>query len=95
MPSGGSGAMASSSRINPGGANYAFPGASIVPASQARRGDLIQVGEGGHTALVVRPLTGGSFEVIDSNWGYHERVSQHPYTPPASALLEVLPGCVT
>ena len=77
--------MASGGRFNPVAADYSFPGATRVSSGQAQRGDIIQRGIGGHTAIIVAPLGGGSFTVIDSNWGYTERVRQHTYTPPASA----------
>lgn len=78
--------LSSNRRINPG-ANYAFPGAVTVPADQARRGDLIQVGQGIRTALIASVLGNGVFSVIDSNWVAPERVGQHSYTPPATAAF--------
>ena len=76
---------------------YLGAGAVEVPLSQAVRGDIIQLANdallgpnsfylGLHTAIVLTPLGGGIFDVIDSNQNWDEIVRLRPgYNPLASA----------
>ncbi|MFL1376434.1 MULTISPECIES: hypothetical protein [unclassified Nocardiopsis] len=58
-------------------------GGVTVTTANARKGDIIQVGndENGrlHTAIVVSNQGGGSFWVVDSNWVSNETVGQHAF----------------
>ena len=88
-------AQASGGRIHIGGAHtyfgaYAREGGVQVSAADARPGDIIQISipssddtyrSGMHTAIVVQNLGAGRFDVVDSNWGYAERVHHHVLTP--------------
>ena len=78
---------ASGHRFNPASPDYSFSGASRVSFADARRGDIIQYGIGGHTAIVLQNLGRNSFQVVDSNWSRNERVQVHNYTPPANATI--------
>jgi hypothetical protein len=78
---------ASGRRINPASPDYSFSGASRVSFADARRGDIIQYGIGGHTAIVLQNLGRNTFQVVDSNWSRNERVQVHNYTPPANATI--------
>ena len=65
-----------------GGYSSAFlaAGAQEVPMSAATKGDIIQwepVGNSLHTAIVVENRGGSTFRVVDSNWGYTRKVSDH------------------
>ncbi len=76
---------------------YLGAGAIEVPLDQAVRGDIIQLANdnalgannfylGLHTAIVLTPLGGGKFDVIDSNQNWDEIVRLRPgYDPVASA----------
>jgi hypothetical protein len=44
------------------------------------KGDIVQVGNGGHTVIVISRLSGNTFDVVDSNYGYTEMVNRHSYT---------------
>ena len=80
---------------------YLGAGAVEVPLSQAVRGDIIQLANdsalgansfylGLHTAIVLEPLGGGRFDVIDSNQNWDEIVRLRPgYDPLASAARYV------
>ncbi len=76
---------ASWQRYNGAAADYSFPGASRVTAATATRGDFIQVGIGGHTAIVLRNDGSGSFLVVDSNFDLNEKVQVHSWKPSTSA----------
>jgi hypothetical protein len=67
------------SGINPAASDYSFPGARNLGknVNAAVKGDIIQWGVGGHTAIILANLGGGNFSVVDSNWGYTEKVSIH------------------
>jgi hypothetical protein len=73
--------LASGGRTWPAGWTYA--GAQVVsdPAANARRGDIMQKGIGVHTAIVLDNLGNGRYRVVDSNYGWNERVSIHEYVP--------------
>lgn len=71
---------ASGHRYNPTSADYSFTGASRVAMASAVRGDLIQWGVGGHTAIVLRNYGAGRFQVVDSNHAYDERVMVYDRT---------------
>ena len=76
-------------RYNPTSPDYSFTGAAQISGSSATRGDLIQVGNGIHTAIVLQNLGSGKYVVVDSNYGYNEIVHVHNWTPP-SERCEVL-----
>ena len=78
---------ASGHRINPASANYTFSGASTVSSAAAQRGDIIQRGIGGHTAIVLINRGGGRFQVVDSNYSLNERVQVHEYTLQANSTI--------
>jgi hypothetical protein len=75
---------------NPASANYSFTGATQISGSGATRGDIIQNGQGIHTAIVLQNLGGGKYVVVDSNFiltgSAKETVHVHNYTPPASGV---------
>ena len=73
-------------RYNPTSPDYSFTGAAQISGSSAVRGDLIQVGQGVHTAIVLQNLGGGKYVVVDSNYGYNEIVHVHNWTPPSSGV---------
>jgi hypothetical protein len=53
-------------------------GAYRVPSVvQALPGDVVQVGNGVHTYVIVRNLGSGNLEVVDSNHGYNSRVMHY------------------
>ena len=65
---------------------YQSAGGVPVSSAAAARGDIIQVYEasapnsyypGMHSAIVVNNLGNGVYDVIDSNWGYDEKVQRH------------------
>lgn len=80
---------------------YLSAGATEVPLDQAVRGDIIQLANdnalgansfylGLHTAIVLKNLGGGRFDVIDSNQNWDEIVRLRPgYDPAASAARYV------
>lgn len=86
---------ASGGQVHIGGAHtyygaYARAGGVLVSAGQAQAGDIIQISNpnndnvyyrGMHTAIIVSNLGGGTFDVVDSNWGYTERVHHHHLNP--------------
>lgn len=61
--------------------NYSYAGATKVSAASARRGDIIQKGQGIHTAIVLKNLGGGSYNVVDSNFYLNGIVHVHTWTP--------------
>jgi hypothetical protein len=75
---------------------YQRAGAKLETTASAQPGDIIQLYDrynddtyisGMHTAIITANLGGGHFNVIDSNWGFSERVHRHeldPYTQLAS-----------
>ena len=65
-----------------GGYSSAFlaAGAQEVSMGAATKGDIIQwdpVGDKLHTAIVVENRGGSTFRVVDSNWGYTRKVTDH------------------
>lgn len=62
-------------------------GAQQVARDSGTKGDVIQVGNGVHTAIVVRNLGGGTYEVVDSNWVARHKVGVHNYTIPADGVI--------
>lgn len=78
---------ASGHRFNPTSPDYSFSGATRVSFAGAVRGDIIQYGIGGHTAIVLQNLGRNTFQVVDSNASLNERVQVHNYTPPVSATI--------
>lgn len=92
-------AQASGGRVHIGGPHtyfgaYAREGGVQVSAADAQPGDIIQISvpsddinfyNGMHTAIVVHNLGGGTFDVVDSNWGLDERVHHHVLTPSRAA----------
>ena len=82
-----------------GGAQYPAPGyhsgfqnagAVEVSSANARRGDIIQIGNSDyayplHTAIVLENKGDGKFYVVDSNYSYEEVVKQHDWTAPSGA----------
>ncbi|MFN8017317.1 MAG: hypothetical protein U0P45_04245 [Acidimicrobiales bacterium] len=67
--------------------DYSFPGATKVSATTATRGDIIQYGIGGHTAVILRNDGAGKFLVVDSNYSNNEKVQVHSWTPPTTAKI--------
>jgi uncharacterized protein YraI len=75
---------------------YFAAGAIEIDPSDAQAGDILQISNpsdqgryyaGMHTAIVIENYGNGSYKVIDSNWGWDERVRIHDWTPrPASHL---------
>jgi hypothetical protein len=71
---------------------YKQLGGRLETSASAQPGDIIQVYDrfndteyvsGMHTAIITANLGNGHFNVIDSNWGWNERVHRHeldPYT---------------
>jgi hypothetical protein len=78
---------ASGHRLNPTSADYSFTGAYQVTFGAARRGDIIQRGIGGHTAIVLQNYGNGTYQVVDSNYSWNEIVQVHNYTPPRYAKI--------
>jgi len=82
--------MVSDHRQNLGGRDYYQPflsagGQRIADIGQLSEGDIVQVGEGVHTFIVVRKIsvnaTGiGTFAVVDSNHEYNEKVMTYNRT---------------
>jgi hypothetical protein len=82
--------MASNHTQNLGGRDYYQPfltagGQRITNISQLEEGDIVQVGEGVHTFIIVRKLSVnaagvGIFTVVDSNHEYNERVMTYNRT---------------
>jgi hypothetical protein len=90
--------LASNKAIWPTTGTYAWAGGRVVPAADAIRGDVVQVGNGGHTVIVLRNLGaaangGRKLLVVDSNYlgngtsNKDEIVREHNYIAPASALF--------
>lgn len=71
---------------NPTSPNYSFTGAIQISGSSATRGDLIQVGQGIHTAIILQNLGGGTYVVVDSNYESDEIVHVHNWTPPSAGV---------
>lgn len=71
-----------------GGTNYftSFLNAGaqeITNASDLVRGDIVQIGQGTHTTIIVDHVSGSTFDVVDSNYYYQtqpEMVTTHQYT---------------
>lgn len=78
---------ASGHRYNPTSPDYSFSGASTVSSASAQRGDIIQRGIGGHTAIILINRGGGRFQVVDSNYSLNERVQVHEYTLQANSTI--------
>jgi hypothetical protein len=88
-------AAASGGRVHIGGPHtyygaYARAGGVLVTQAQAQAGDIIQISNpandnlyyrGMHTAIIVKNLGGGNFDVVDSNWGFTEQVHHHHLNP--------------
>jgi hypothetical protein len=71
--------MASNHSQNLGGSDYFQPfkregGHRITSASDLRKGDIVQEGEGAHTYIIIKHVSGHTFKVVDSNHAYNERV---------------------
>jgi hypothetical protein len=74
--------------------NYRAEGGVEVGRDQAVEGDIIQLNgsngrlyyEGMHTAVVISHAMGSdAFEVVDSNWEWHETVREHTWNPYVTA----------
>jgi len=86
---------ASGGRVRIGGSHtyfgaYARAGGVLVSQRDAGAGDVIQISvpsddntyyAGMHTAIIIRNLGGGRFDVVDSNWGFTERIHHHVLAP--------------
>jgi hypothetical protein len=81
--------MVSGHTQNLGGRDYYQPfltagGVRITSIGQLAEGDVVQVGEGVHTFIIVRKLSvnagTGKFTVVDSNHAYNERVMTYNRT---------------
>jgi LGFP repeat len=90
--------LASNKAIWPTDGSYAWAGGRVVPAADAIRGDVVQVGIAGHTVIVLKnlgatPDGGRKLWVVDSNSRGNgtsdtdEIVREHEYTAPASAVF--------
>lgn len=71
---------------------FANAGFTQVSAADARRGDVIQVGEGVHTAIVLENRGSRKFWVVDSNFVAAYRVGTHEWTAPTTATYWRPPG---
>jgi hypothetical protein len=58
-------------------------GGEPISLTGGMRGDIIQVGNGEHTAIITKNLGAGTYEVVDSNFVAPHRVGVHVYTPPS------------
>lgn len=82
--------MASDHKQNLGGSDYYRPflsagGDRITDINDLVEGDIVQVGEGTHTFIIVRKISAktngvGTFNVVDSNHEYNERVMNYNRT---------------
>lgn len=86
---------ASNGRVRIGGADtyygaYARAGGVLVSPQQATTGDIIQISvpssddnyyPGMHTAIIVKNLGGGEYDVVDSNWGWTQQIHHHVLNP--------------
>jgi hypothetical protein len=82
--------MVSGHTQNLGGRDYYQPflaagGRRITSVAQLSEGDIVQVGEGTHTFIIVAPISitaagVGTFSVVDSNHEYNERVMHYNRT---------------
>ncbi len=83
--------MVTGLNISGGGGDYQLRfravGALAVATTAGARGDVIQYGNGGHTAIIVANLGGGRYHVVDSNYHRDHRVIRHDWTPPSGALI--------
>jgi len=59
-------------------------GGQLISRTGGMRGDVIQVGNGIHTAIILSNLGNGTYEVVDSNAVAPHRVGKHNYTVPTS-----------
>jgi hypothetical protein len=58
-------------------------GGQPISPEGGMKGDIIQVGNGIHTAIVVANLGARTYQVVDANWGAERhKVSVHDYTVP-------------
>lgn len=76
--------MASGGTQNVGG-GYFQPfldngGIEITDVDELIKGDIVQVGEGVHTFIIVSRVSGSTFTVVDSNRNYDEMVSSYDRT---------------
>jgi hypothetical protein len=55
-------------------------GTEIKSIDKLVKGDIVQIGNGTHTFIVVDRITGSKFDVVDSNENYDEYVSEHAQT---------------
>lgn len=84
--------LASGGRVRTGGgyySDYVRAGGQLVSATQAQKGDIVQLNGGNrdvfyrgmHTAIVTSPFRGEVVNVVDSNFYGDERVRQHDWNP--------------
>ncbi len=74
--------MASGGTQNLGGRDYfrtflAAGGQEIRSLDQLQKGDIVQEGHGRHTFIIVGRVAGSTFQVVDSNHRWNERVSTY------------------
>lgn len=74
--------MASGGTQNVGGRDYfrtflAAGGQEIRSIDQLQKGDIVQEGQGKHTFIIVARVSGATFQVVDSNHRWNERVSTY------------------
>jgi hypothetical protein len=87
--------MVSNHTQNLGGRDYYQPflsdgGQRITNIGQLAEGDIVQVGEGVHTFIIVKQISttaagSGTFSVVDSNHAYNEKVMHYTRTFSLSA----------
>jgi hypothetical protein len=52
----------------------------ITETSALAKGDIVQVGQGEHTFIIVSKVSGNTFSVVDSNHDFHETVMNYNRT---------------
>ena len=89
--------LASNKTVWPTNGTYAWAGGRVVTAAEARRGDVVQIGDAGHTVIVLENRGAAAngarnLLVVDSNFNGNgwsnvdELVREHAYTAPSFAV---------
>jgi len=77
--------LASNGSQYPAGGDYfqsflAAGGSEITDVNSLSKGDVVQIGQGIHTTIIVSRVGGSVFNVVDSNYRNDEMVSAHTYS---------------